>query len=123
MSRKYYYGTEDEEYYDETDYEDEADFLFALMDETTEDFVVMAEMTNSRRSGHTFCIANEEFIEYGEGVCGHICPHYEPRNKIKGICKHHSYGLIETGRKWKVFADGKIKKISGRNKKGINHEK
>lgn len=118
MSRKYYYGTPDQEYYDETDYENAAQCIAeSSYFEESDNYFVMVEMVNSRKSGHIFCTCHNKFREYGQAPCGGIwCDEYEPRNKKNGICKYHSYGLIETGRKWKVFADGTIKKISGRNK-------
>ena len=44
------------------------------------------------------------------------CNHHEPANKIKGPCKYLSYGLVETGRKWKLYRDETFEKISSRKK-------
>jgi len=38
-------------------------------------------------SGYFFCNYFDEIGEVGDG-CGKSCEGYEPRNKIKGICKH-----------------------------------
>jgi hypothetical protein len=115
MSKKYYYGAEDEEIYTHENINDAIDEITSNMWEGSNEPCVMVEMVNSRKSEATFCIYHNEFLETVD--CGRSwCDEYEPRNKKNGICKYHSYGLIETGRKWKVYHGGTIKKISGRKR-------
>jgi len=55
MSKKYYYGTPDQEYYDETDHENAAQCIADTnYYEESNDYLIMVEMTNSRKSGHVF---------------------------------------------------------------------
>lgn len=113
MKKTYYYGLADDEEYYHTDidsaYED-------IKNEYDEDGIGMTiiEMVKSKKSGMRWCEKECKFIEYS-GFCGKFeCDDYQPRNGKNGICKHLSWGLVETGRKFKITGDYKYKKISGR---------
>lgn len=114
MKNKYFYGTEDCEYYTATDldgaYEDE------ILDGGRDDGDLpigstIIEMKRSRESGEKWCTYSLEFID----ECLY-CEDYKPRNGKNGICKYLSYGLIATGRKWIITGAHEYKKISSRRK-------
>ena len=105
---KYYYGQPGEEIYSYLEYEDCIDELNFIDDDT--EFIIIVEMKVSNKA-ERFCMEYQEF----EPDCGiHQCGSYKARNGINGICTHLTYGLIETGRKWKLYRDEKFIKISGR---------
>ena len=112
---KYYYGLKDQEMYMSTDL---GGAWKEIDDEYGNDCIGMEiiEMKVSRKYGNRHCQYIGEFLE--SDSCGkYNCEYYQPKNKISGICIHSTYGLHETGRKWAIKADGKLKKISGRKKK------
>lgn len=110
---KYYYGLEDQEIYTATD---QYEALEEIIKEYT-DFIgiEIIEMRPSRKSGIVYCLREREFIEES-GWCGKTCESYQPRNGKNRICKNHSWGLWETGRKWKITGKNELKKISGRRR-------
>jgi hypothetical protein len=116
MSKKtYYYGIGNEEYYCNTDidsaYEEIRDYL-CYGDKLACVGIEISEMVKSIKSGVRWCNKIEEF----EPECGYCCgcDEYKPRNGKNGICKHLSWGLVETGARWIITGDYEYKKISGR---------
>lgn len=110
---KYFYGESYDEVYDFTDPEECADYIAS--DITKDDEVrEMIEM-KPYRSEDGWCLENKFVL--GIDSCGkYNCDDYIPRNGKNGICKHHSFCLKETGRKWNVYGDGSFKKTSERKK-------
>lgn len=75
------------------------------------------EAIRSRSSDGHWCQSEHDIIYNTSDLCGKSnCPDYEPRNRKKGICKHLFWCLVETGRKWKLYPDGRYEKIASRNK-------
>ena len=121
MSRQYYYGLEDQEIYS-------ADDPYQVFEEIEGDYdeqemidMIIVEMVVSRKSGMRWCMEDNIFIEY-YGHCGLNCEDYEPRNGKSGICKHQSWGLIETGRKWEITGKDQLRKISGRKQEDCPYD-
>ena len=114
MSRRYYYGLENQEVYTATDPYQVLEELEPDYDDTQIIGMIIVEMVVSRKYGMKWCMEDNEFIE-GNGWCGEYCGNYEPRNKKSGICIHQSWGVIETGRKWKITGKEQLKKIAGRS--------
>jgi len=116
MKTKYFYGVEDCEYYSATDldaaYEEIRDYDF---DGYFPLGVIIIEMVKSR-GGERWCNEEQTFTE--SGYCGQFeCGEkYKPRNGKNGICKHLTYGLMATGRKWIITGEYEYKKISSRRK-------
>lgn len=111
---KYFYGLEDQEIYTATD-------EYEALEEIENDFgekemigLIIVEMKSSRKSGNAYCSKEACFLE--SGWCGYDCDSYQPRNLKNGICKHHGWGLVRTGRKWKITGKDELEKISGRIK-------
>ena len=114
--RTYFYGVEDAEYYscDDIDsaYEEIRDYN-CMGDEKETIGMIIVEMVHSR-NGERWCNVEQLFTESeycGQFECG---DKYKPRNGKNGICKHLTYGLVPTGRKWEITGDYEYKKLSGR---------
>ena len=112
MAIKYFYGPEGQEKYKANTLQKTVEIYSCGK---ISDKVTFVEMKVSRKSGWKWCKEHYDFIE--DFVCGKIdCDSYEARNGKNGICKHQSWGLVATGRKWEVFPDGTYRKLSGRDK-------
>lgn len=112
---KYFYGLEDQEIYTAKD-------PYEALEEIENDFggqemigLIIAEMKPSRKIGIAYCSEEACFLESSEW-CGMVCNSYKPRNGKNGICKHHGWSLMETGRKWKITGKDELKKISRRKR-------
>jgi len=106
---KYYYGTEEDEMLTYTNIHDFIDDYIGC-DEPLP--VIIAEFKVNINE-HRFCKFENVFTE----DCGETqCDDYKPRNGKNGICKYLTWGLSETGRKWKLTENG-LEKISPRRKK------
>lgn len=118
MNKIYYYGLEDEEEYYNTDiceaYELIRDYNCGGDVKETLGLEII-EMVASKISGIRWCNKHKYF----EPECSIFeCEKdYKPVNGKNGICKHLSWSLIATGRKWVITGDHKYKKISGRTLK------
>jgi hypothetical protein len=121
--KRYYYGMKDQEYYTADDIDDAFEEIKSYEYDDDLELLInseveIVEMVVSKRSGERWCIQIGEFTD----ECGRICcDEYMPRNGKNGICKHLSWGLIETGRKWLITGDYSYKKIS--KKRSKNHAK
>jgi hypothetical protein len=98
----YFYGPSGEELYYETDLESAANEYWL------EGEIELVELKVSRYE-NPWCMIQQTF----DHEC--VCDDYKARNGKWGICKHRSYGMVETGAKW-TWDGEKLTKISGRNK-------
>lgn len=114
MSRRYYYGLEDQVTYTATDPYEVFEELEIDYDDQEIIGMIIVEMVVSRKYGMQWCMEDSLFVEDSDSCSW--CKKYEPRNGKNGICKHRSWGLIETGRRWEITGKNQLKKISGRKK-------
>jgi len=115
MSKRYYYGLKDQETYTAIDpYKIFEELETEYDDQEITGFIII-EMMISRKHGMRWCMEESTFIE-DDNWCGSWCSNYKSRNGKSGICKHRSWGLIETGRKWEITGKGQLKKLSCRKK-------
>jgi len=106
---KYYYGTEEDEILTHTNIHDFIDDYIGY----DEPLPIIIGEVKVNRNEHRFCKFENVFTE----DCGKTwCNDYQPRNGKNGICKHLTWGLSETGRKWKLTENG-LEKISKRREK------
>lgn len=114
MSKKYFYGLPDQEFYNAEDidsaYEDIAAYYRQLKLPIG---LIIVEMVESKKSDVRFC---PQLGDFGfEPECSSIiCDQYSPRNGKNGICKHLRWSLWPTGAKWEIIGEQKYKKLSGR---------
>lgn len=113
---KYWYDLAYSDTYQFEDYEDCAQHIADAEMGDDDDFLIMVEVIESSKSGQRYCNKNNQFTDNMKCIdyCYDYSNDYTPRNGKWGICKHLSWGCIETGREWKVYPDGSYKKISGR---------
>ena len=57
------------------------------------------------KTDYFYCMHFQEVCEKEQGTCSKSCSGYEPRNGIKGICKHNGYCYEETNEKYLLKID------------------
>lgn len=106
----YFYGEEGDAIFD-SELNDVCNYKLQELNSKNE-YKIILEM-KIKKGSEKWCKLTKEFID----DCGqYYCSTYRPRNKKNGICEYLSWGLYPTGRKFKLYGDGKIKKISSRRK-------
>jgi len=93
MSRRYYYGLEDQTTYTATDPYEVFEELEVDYDDKQIIGMVIIEMVISRKYGMRWCMEECEFIEGAGDWCGLDCPNYKPRNGKSGICTPYKLSL------------------------------
>jgi hypothetical protein len=107
----YYYGPKDGGYLTFTDPEEYAEDVISAWDHTVARIgsIEIYEFKPARSAGRV-CSSDQDLFDPDCPCCD-----YEPRNKVKGICRYNHYGLELTGRKYE-YSNGELKKIRPRKR-------
>ena len=95
-------------YFSETAQTDECyeiDYFYDYMEDEGLDSLVITEAVKDKNSEYFYCKSFHEVSTKGE--CGKICSKYDPRNKVRGMCKHYAPVYDNSGKDITIFRESK----------------
>ena len=92
------------------------DFFIELLEENNIDKVILYEMRRDSGKGFYYCdnIACDfsmDVFENTDEYCGRQCEKYAPCNKKSGKCRFLKVAFVNTGKKFLLTKDKKIKEM------------
>jgi hypothetical protein len=76
------------------------------------DHIILNEQKRDFGSGEMWCSEWEFFVEKGDGSCGkYNCKQYDPLNGKSGRCRMLSNSLIDTGRRFILRRNKRLRRV------------